>query len=236
MEVIFLRRLRDVFYINTFPENKEIVYYGMTFEEFIKYAPVEINKLLLLKAEYFGTEYSRNTGLEILDKADKNDFDKEDVYRFGDFGWVDINDIENVEKLNPLEISELLYLGHMFKPLKSPFFEKIENRYAYLSHDDGWFCKLYCRYYEDYQEIIANKIIDTVSTNKRRKIYPLSKDLKKQLINLAIDGLLIDFNNIFKDGKVIQVPIYIIGKFTNMDEMYNDLNRHISCCKYSLLA
>jgi hypothetical protein len=32
---------------------------------------------------------------------------------------------ENVEQLEPLEIAELLYLGHMFKPVHSPFFDKI---------------------------------------------------------------------------------------------------------------
>jgi hypothetical protein len=40
-----LRRLRDVFYINAFPENNEIVYYGMELREFVKYAPVELSQL-----------------------------------------------------------------------------------------------------------------------------------------------------------------------------------------------
>ena len=34
-----MRRLRDVFYINAFPENKEIVYYGMQLNEFLKCTP-----------------------------------------------------------------------------------------------------------------------------------------------------------------------------------------------------
>lgn len=138
-----------------------------------------------------------------------------------------------MRNLNLCEIAELLYLGHMFKPVKSPFFERIGNRYAYLAYDDGWFCRLYLRYYYDFQEILANKIIHTVSKSKRRKIYPLSEELQKQLLSLAVNGLLIDFSDVLIGDKFIEIPIYTIGKFLDMDEMYNDLKRHIGRSKYS---
>lgn len=228
-----MRRLRDIFYINAFPENNEIVYYGMELREFTKYAPVELNRLLLLEAGYLGTSFSSNTRLEIVDEDGIEDFLKEDFYSYGDLCWVDFNRKENIEKLEAMEVAELLYLGHMFKPVKSPFFEKIENRYAYLAHDDGWFCRLYCKEYNDFQEIIANKIIGSVSTSKRRKIYPLTEGVKEKLLLLAVNGLIIDFNNILKLEKSIEIPIYTIGKFLNMDTMYNDLKRHISNSNYS---
>lgn len=228
-----MRRLRDAFYINAFPESNEIVYYGMQLNEFIKYAPIELNQLLLLEAEYFGTGFSSKTKFEIVDEYEMKGFLKEDVYSYGDFCWVDFNQKENVEKLKPIEIAELLYLGHMFKPVTSPFFQRINNRYAYLSHDDGYFCRLYCKYYNDFQEIIANKVIDMVSTSKKRKIYPMSEEIKEQLLKLAVNGLLIDFSNILKDYKTIEIPIYTIGKFLDMDEMYNGLKQHIGRSKYS---
>lgn len=228
-----MRRLRDVFYINAFPENNELVYYGMQLNEFIKYAPVEINKLLILEGEYYGRGFRSKTKLEVVENDEMDEFLGEDVYSYGDFSWVDFDERDNVENLEPQELAELLYLGHMFKPIKSPFFDKIQNRYAYLAHDDGWFCRLYCREYSDFKEIICNKIIDTVSTSKRRKIYPFSEELKEELLNLAKDGLLIDFNNFLKLERSIEIPIYTIGKFLDMDEMYNDLQRHTSRAKYS---
>lgn len=228
-----MRRLRDVFYINAFPENNELVYYGMQLNEFIKYNPVEINKLLILEGEYFGRGFRSKTKLQVVENDEMEEFLGEDIYGYGDFAWVDFDNRENLEKLEPMELAELLYLGHMFKPINSPFFEKIQNRYAYLAHDDGWFCRLYCKEYSDFQEIICNKIIDTVSTSKRRKIYPFSDDVKKELLNLANDGLLIDFNNFAKYEKSIEVPIYTIGKFLDMDEMYNNLQRNISRANYS---
>lgn len=228
-----MRRLRDVFYINAFPENNELVYYGMQLNEFIKYAPVEINKLLILEGEYYGRGFRSKTKLEVVENDEMDEFLGEDVYSYGDFSWVDFDERDNVENLEPQELAELLYLGHMFKPIKSPFFDKIQNRYAYLAHDDGWFCRLYCREYSDFKEIICNKIIDTVSTSKRRKIYPFSEEVKEELLNLAKDGLLIDFNNFLKLERSIEIPIYTIGKFLDMDEMYNDLQRHTSRAKYS---
>jgi hypothetical protein len=71
------------------------------------------------------------------------------------------------------------------------------------------------------------------STSKRRKIYPMSEDLKKELLRLAENGLLLDFSRILKSSNSIEIPIYCIGKFINMDYMYNNLERHINLSKYS---
>lgn len=228
-----MRRLRDVFYINAFPENKELVYYGMQLNEFLKCAPVEINKLLIIEGEYFGRGFRSKTKLQVVENDEMEEFLNEDIYGYGDFAWVDFENKENLEKLEPIELAELLYLGHMFKPINSPFFKKIQNRYTYLAHDDGWFCRLYCKEYSDFKEIICNKIIYTVSTSKRRKIYPFPEEVKEELLNLAKDGLLIDFNNFVKYERSIEVPIYTIGKFVDMDEMYNNLQGNISRAKYS---
>ncbi len=229
-----MRRLRNIFYINAFNENNEIVNYGLEFREFLKCIPVKLNNFLLLEAEYYGKGFSSKSKLYRVDKSDIDEFCAEDIYSYGNFCWVDYNDEDNLEKLEPMEVAELLYLGHMFKPVNSAFFEKIQNRYAYLAHDDGWFCRLYCRNFDDVQDIVSNKIISEVSTSKRRKIYPIPDDLKRQLISLAENGLLIDFSNfMIFDNRTIEIPIYTIGKFLNMDEMYNDLIKHVSNAKYS---
>ncbi|MGG3574042.1 hypothetical protein ABES25_15935 [Bacillus gobiensis] len=227
------RRLRDVFYLNAFPEENKIIYYGMELREFLNCTPIELNNLLLLNAEYYGRGFSSHTKLEVVDSEEMEHFSQEDVYSYGNFCWIDYNQKENIEKLEPPEIAEMLYLGHMLSPVNSPFFEKLDNRYTYLAHDDGWYCKLYCKYYDDLKEIITNKIIGMASTSKRRKIYPFSEELKEKLLTLAIDGLIIDFSNTQKYERSIEIPIHTIGKFDNMDEMYNGLRRHIGRSNYS---
>lgn len=100
--VNLLRRLSDVFYINAFPENNEIVYYGMELREFIRCAPIELTQMLLLEAEYFAAGFRSKTKFEVVEKEEMEDFSKEDVSRYGDFCWVDFNTKENIEKLEPL--------------------------------------------------------------------------------------------------------------------------------------
>lgn len=205
----------------------------MEFNEFIKFIPIELNNVLLLKSEYYGPGYNVKYNFETVNKEEIQDFIKEDIYGYGDFCWVDFDKFENVDSLEPSEVAELLYLGHMFLPVESPFFEKIQNSYAYLAHDDGWFCRLFCKSFEDFREVIANKLVSVVSTSKRRKIYPLHDELKSQLLSMAEDGLLIDFSNVLKCDRSIEIPIYKIGKFVDMDAMYNDLKRHIGRARYS---
>lgn len=228
-----MRKLRDVFYINAFKENNEIVYYGLEFKEFTKFIPADIDNILLIKSQYYGPGYRAEYNFETVNKEEMQEFLKEDIYGYGDFCWVDFDKLESIGNLEPSQVAEILYLGHMFLPVKSPFFEKLQNKYAYLAHDDGWFCRLYCRNFNDFGEIIANKIISMASTSKRRKIYTICDELKLQLLSLADNGLLIDFSNILWCERSIEIPIYTIGKFINMDAMYNDLKRHIGCANYS---
>lgn len=227
-----MRRMRDVFYLNAYPENNEIVNYGMELREFLKCTPMKLNHMLLLDAEYYGPYVSAKTKLEVVDKENMHEFLKEDIYSYGNFAWVDFNQKENIEKLTPTEVAELLYIGHTSRPVHSPFFEKIDNRYVYLAHDDGYFCRLYCKYYNELEEIIANKIILTIPVSKRRKIYPVPEDVKKKLLTLAVDGLLIDFNGIQQNERSIWIPIYTIGKLLNMSEMYNNLQKYLHRSNY----
>lgn len=222
-----MRRLRDVFYINSnFIENY-IIYYGMEFKEFIKYSPISLENIMITDGSYIADNFNYSWLFE-TSNGNKNilTLSEEDIYGLGNFHWIDYNSEVNLDACSPEERSELLYLSHFCKPLKSPFFNTINNNYFYLAHDDGWFCKLYCKDMSAFKDIIANKIIDSFSTNKRRKIYPISEEIKDELFELTMKGLLIDFSNIYKDKQCISLNYYTIGHFEDMDEMYNNLERN----------
>jgi hypothetical protein len=153
---------------------------------------------------------------------------KEDLYGLGNFHWVDYCAEEALNDCTPEEKAEILYLSHFGTPLKkTAFLPKINNQFFYLSHDDGWVCKLYCKDMAIFADLIANKIIHHFSTNKRRKIVPMDEQMKNQLLELTKDGLLIDFSSIYRDSRTIGLRYYTIGHFTDMDEMYNNLERNI---------
>ena len=77
-----------------------------------------------------------------------------------------------------------------------------------------------------FKDIIANKIVDSFSKNRRRKIYPMDEDVKNEILKLTEKGLLIDFSNTYTDNKCIGLNYYTIGHYEDMDEMYNNLERN----------
>lgn len=222
-----MRRLRDVFYINANFEEQSFIYYGMEFQEFIKYCPVELENLLITDGQFITNGFNYHWNFETAEgKEGILELTEEDIYGLGNFHWIDYSNEEALNQCTPEEQAEVLYLSHFCKPLKSPFFDRINNQFVYLAHDDGWFCKLYCRDLSTFKEIIANKIIGAVSTNKRRKIYPMSDEVKNQLFEFTKEGLLIDFSHIFRDSRSVGLYFYVIGHYKNMDEMYNNLERN----------
>jgi hypothetical protein len=228
-----MRKLRDVFYINSYPQENYVKYYGMQLNEFIQCCPINLHNLLLIKSEIYANHFNSNISFQFLDMDEIKEYENGKEIGLGDFCFVNFNNEKNLDLLTPDEIAELLYLGHKFKPLKSPFFQKLNNQFTYLSHDDGWFCKLYCKDFNSFAKIIGNKIFSETSKIKRKKINPLDDLLNTQLLTISENGLLIDFCNTIKFERIIEIPIYAIGKFDNMDKMYNDLNKHIDQCKYS---
>lgn len=228
-----MRKLRDIIYINADLDESWVLYYGIEFKEFFAALPGSLSNLLLLAHDYYwGSLRSSSSFLDYVIGEQITDLAKQDIYMYGDFCWVDFDHESAIDLLEPQEIAELLYLSHMNKPLGSPFFSKLNNRFAYCAHDDGWRCKLYCRELREFAEVIANIVKSTVSTSKRRKIYPMTDELKTHFIKLSEDGLLIDFHNVSKEDRRISIPIYTIGKLDDMDDMYNNLNRYIGTSKF----
>ncbi len=222
-----MRRTRDVFYINANFHENYFIYYGMEFQEFTRYSPISLENILVVDGNYITNSFNTSWILETANgKEDILELSKEDIYGLGNFHWIDYNNEFDLNSCTPEERAEILYLSHFGKPLNTPFFNRINNNYVYLAHDDGWFCKLYCRDILFYREIIANKIIGSLSTNKRRKIYPMDDDTKNQIFELTKKGLLIDFSNIYMDNVGIGVNYYTIGQYEDMDDMYNNLERN----------
>lgn len=64
-----MRRLSDVFYVKTYFDRNEAIYYGMEFNEFMSCVPNTIHYLLLLDTgftDYLGYDGSYNTRLVIV--------------------------------------------------------------------------------------------------------------------------------------------------------------------------
>jgi hypothetical protein len=200
----------------------------MEFKEFIKCNPTKIDNILITDGKFVGNNFNYNWWLDTVNGNGFLELCKEDLYGLGNFHWIDYKDEIDLDNCTPEEKAEVLYLSHFCKPLKTPFIDRINNNFFYLAHDDGWFCKLYCRDISVIREVISNKIIESVTTTKKRRIYTLNNEVKDKLFELVQKGLLIDFSNIYRDDKAININFYVIGEYHNMDEMYNNLERNKS--------
>lgn len=225
----FMRRTRNIFYINGDLSKKTFCYYGMEFSEFIRFEPRNIKNLLLLKSLY-DRDYVRNPYyFDLVESQDSlENLQKQDIYNYGDFCFVDYADHSCIESLTSQEAASLLYLAHMKEPLESVFFEKLQNQYAYLAHDDGWFCRLYCREEKDFGEIMCKKIAEAVNGRCRKEPKPVQNDINNCLLQLTERGLLFDLHEVSCHGRYKSLSIYLIGKYEDMDQMYHDMQKKVA--------
>ena len=178
------------------------------------------NLLLLDPSSEFG-EFESHTGLKIIRGI-------EDVHLFfqqlnrgritEEIKWIDFNDLEMVKELTPLEISELLYFGHMKTHLHSPFFYKLQNNFVYFDLKDQR-SRVYYRYLEEYYRILADKITHIVleKINARlsffKKPTPVSKldlNLLKDLRGVMQEGIILCFHQEQLVDKTYTIPIYLV--------------------------
>ena len=220
-----MRKTRAEIYVKVSPENNEVLFFGIAFAEFIKYLPQPMENLMLIMggSSLIMAETNLERGLELFEGPDLiGKLSKCDLYSLGNFCFMDYDYVGQTSDLSEEQIAELLYMGHMFKPLKSPFFEPLQNRFSYLAHDDGWYCKLYCRNLNDFIPVLLGKIMARAQMSAGTH----SELINNNLLQLATTGLLIDLEEaICVKGKSIEVKLYTVGDYSNMDRILNNFEK-----------
>ncbi|SDH40408.1 hypothetical protein [Desulfosporosinus hippei] len=224
-----MSKSRDLIYLNAYPNEDRIVSCGIEFKEFMTALENPLDNILVLAGYFDEGEFDYTTRCNFIREEIIPNIINTDVYKFGDFCWVDFTDIESLGTLEPREVAELLYLGHMMKPVASPFFDKLNNRFSYLAHDDGWFNTFYSRNLREFEHIIGKVI--RLKVNRRKVVPEIPLEISNQLIEYAQDGLLLDFDHVIR-GRSLEIPIFSIGKMLNMDDMYNNLQKHLQRAKF----
>lgn len=216
---------RDVIYMIYKEKEQSVTSMGIEFADFTASLSHELNHVLLLASGYAGEDYHKGLQLEFVRKEQLNDLYRQNVYQYGDFCWIDFDDIEALDRLEAQEKAELLYLGHYKEALNSPFFNKLNNRFAYLAHDDGWYNKVFHKDKADYLEAMCH-IIPNKLKKYKRSLLPMGLDLGNQLLSLAKEGILVDSYRSIKSRSSLEIPFYIIGEVKDLDDMYNNMERY----------
>ena len=202
---------------------------GMSFWEFASSLEKPLNHILLLKHAYDETEFNLNVSLDYVHKDNVEKLVKQDVGMYGDFCWVDFKEESNLADLEGMELAELLYLGHMKHHLKQPFFSKLHNQFVYLAHDNSWFSKIYYRTLPTYYRMLGNLLaikfegLKTERTwfgfRKKHIIPAVPIDMLANLSVMLYEGLVFSFKNAIQTRTKVEIPAWVVGDFTNMDDM-----------------
>jgi hypothetical protein len=191
-----------------------------------------MNNLLLLKAHFDDGEFNIHTLLEFVPSNRLKKLVEDDVYGYGDFCWIDFEEEEGLNELSGHELAELLYLGHIKDHLKLPFYNQLSNRFVYLAHDDGWWNKVYYRNMRDFYrmigETLAAKLSDkgleknVLGLKMKRSIPNINMEVLLKMKLMMKEGILISIKDAAKSRNNVEIPIWVIGDFSNMDDMYDE--------------
>lgn len=222
--------IRELIYIQLNDDNQYVLSYGIEFFEFAQSVPSVFENILLLKHQFDDGDFNMRTMLEYVPMERMKKIIKDDVYSYGDFCWIDFEEVEGLNELTEQEIAELLYLGHLKQHIRKPFYNKLANKFVYLAHDDGWFNKTYYRNIDTFFAMLGGvitqkmgklKVEKTIFGFGRKRSYPIiEREVLYSLADRMQEGLAISLEKATQNRNKIEIPLWVVGDFVNMDHMY----------------
>lgn len=213
-----MKKKKDILYM--FLGKNELVYSGIGLKFFLEHM-CDINNIMLIESEYVGEKAFKNFEL-IEGKAQIQEFvSYSENNPYGDICFVDYKDSESLHKLSEQQLAELLYLARMYKPLHSYDFNEIGNNMVYLSHDNGFYGKIYCQRQMDLVSVICARICKSFNNYKG----DMNLLVKNELISVMEKGVCIDFSDIKRLKSFTEIPIYCLGLIDDMDFIYNNIDK-----------
>lgn len=227
------QNIRELIYVSCKDINSKVFYsYGIEFREFMSCVDKKPENLILLKHKFDNAQWNQHSRFEYVTSEEISELIEDYVYGYGDFCWVDFNKEEDLDKLSKLQIAELLFFGHLAKPLH----EIPMIRFGYYAHDDGWFNKLYVTKLEDYEVLLSRVITSKLRKLVRRTFVEMPSNISRILLESTMEGLFIDLSKTTKTKIGINIPITAVGHYTDMDKVYDfkdDISEYKAWLVYS---
>lgn len=201
--------------------NNTVLTRGIYASDFFAAITHQPKNLLLLDTATTMGEFESHTGMKMIKGTEAVINYGQQWQRRGPSSqnkWIDFNDVTMLKELTPIEISELLYLGHTQHPLRSPFFYKMQNNFVYFD-GSGYFSKTYYRYLDEFFQVLAKKITTILQprVNERRSIFrrssavePIPTSQLKTLKHLFQEGISFSFDKAEYTNQLFKIPIYVV--------------------------
>ncbi|NGP46350.1 hypothetical protein G4V62_15875 [Bacillaceae bacterium SIJ1] len=230
---------KSLFYILNLQEQQMVLTHGMSFYDFRKATRFPLKNVLLLKEDSLLPDVNLHTMLPYATAETMPLLDKKTE---GKMCWVDVDDMESVNTLTDIDIAHLLFLGHKMGPVRTPFSPVLHNRYAFLSQDDGFYTKIYYQKATNYIFLFGQFITSQYAKHLQKKRFlfsqkevvpALSIELATHLFELSEDGLVLQFSETETNRTYIRTPLWLIGSYSNMDDMLDSAEEKKKTTSYS---
>lgn len=211
--------------------DRYIVSSGIRFSEFMNGLPDRPSHLLLLNHRLDHYHFNMHTKFNFVTGDHVDELIRSTVSRAKNFCWIDFQNEEFLNELTDQELAELLYLSHMKHHLRPPFYRRLGNQFAYLSCDQDLFNKIYYRkwsqFYTMFGSVVAGRISPKRSRNlfarwKNRTIPPVPAEVMHSFHELLGEGVAFSLEEVTDDRQQIAIPLWVIGDFNDVDEMYDE--------------
>ena len=220
-------------YIHMNEVDQFVIFSGLTLQKFVS-AVGPLQHLLLLKHDYEDASFNMHTQFDFVTPYEIKQFVKKVSDSKKALCWVDFVDEKKLNQLTPTEQAELLYLSHKREPIRSPFSNKLQNRFVYFSSEIEKMTKIYFRHLND-SDIIMSNVFNSFIREKenaagfwRRKSKPSIPSMTAELIkayrSFAKDGALL---SLFKSEKTKEYGVEIrnVSDYSFTDEIWDDLDK-----------
>ncbi len=214
--------VRNLLYLHLNTAEKHVVCHGVDFKGFLSALVKPPNNLLLVKHDKDGKNYNSHSGFSYVVGSE---IEKLNVSKYGDYCCFDFEDEFVLDQLTRLDIAELLYFGHKRRPFSSPVFTRLQNRFAYWSHDDGWFTSVYFADSAEMQSFILYAI-SAIAKLKHLTVGKLQPETEKEMLTMSENGLLFDRSDLTETNDMLELPFYVTGKITAMDDAIKNTDKY----------
>lgn len=216
-----MKVLRQNIYVHLDGISNSVLTKGLGHQDFDRYTVHRPKNLLLLGASEIEGEYEAHTGFRVIRGQEQVDryFSNLNYNNRQEIKWLDFEEYDTLKRLTANEIAEILYLSHMKMQLRSPFFYKLQNNYAFFETEQE-VMKVYYRNIDEFYQSLAKKITDKVlyQLNANRSIFakrcttinPLPYDIVKELKSLMQEGTVFEFSQVGLDEGEYRIPVHVV--------------------------
>lgn len=214
--------MTEMIYVHIDTVSNAVLTQGIATKDFYQGIVHQPKNLLLLNPSSDLGEFETHTAMRIIrgSEAVENYFQLVSKERAAeDNKWIDFSELAMLKELTPLEISELLYFGHMKTHLHSPFFYKLQNNFVYFDLKDTT-VRTYYRYLDEFYRILANKLtyMSLEALNDKRSFFRKPKpveriniELMKSLRDVMREGIIFSLEQATSLDGLYKIPLFIVG-------------------------